>query len=81
MPYCTVTCPNKKCLASFRILWRIGGKKLSLNQVARFTCPTCGTSFERACVRLPVFTCAADPTQRTVTVDESCLVPPESTDE
>jgi len=42
MAFAVATCP--KCSARFRLVWRIGGKKLPLTTVIRLACPAAATA-------------------------------------
>lgn len=66
------TCP--KCEKRFRLLWRIGGRKLDKQQRLRLACPSCGAAFEEVCVKLSTFSTGKEsfPTTFAVTVD--CLI-------
>lgn len=71
MAFAVATCP--KCEKRFRLLWRIGKRKLDLKQKLRLTCPSCGNSFEEVCVKLPTFSAGKDSFPATFTVTEVCL--------
>jgi hypothetical protein len=53
VPFCVATCP--KCSEQFRLVWRIGKKKLAPSAVIRPTCPACAHSFEQVAVGPVVF--------------------------
>jgi len=72
--FAVATCP--KCERRFRLLWRIGKRKLDLQQNLRFTCPVCGTIFEQVCVKLPTFSTGEEEFPLTATVDEGSLLKP-----
>ncbi len=71
MAFCVSTCP--KCEKRFRLVWRIGKRKLEPSQVIRLTCPFCGTQFEQAAVKLVVFGAGAEHFPESVVVEPSCL--------
>jgi len=70
--FCVSAC--RKCQKRFRLIWRIGGRKISLSQVVRLTCPHCGNSFEQEAVKLVVFDGGAEDFPITFVVEPSCLV-------
>lgn len=70
--FCVAACP--RCEKRFRLIWRIGGRKISLSQVIRLTCPHCGNSFEQESVRLVVFDSGAEDFPATFVVEPSCLM-------
>jgi DNA-directed RNA polymerase subunit RPC12/RpoP len=72
MAFAAARCP--KCEKQFRLIWKIGGRKLDLQQRLRLTCPACGAVFEQVCVKLPAFSAGREFIPLTATVDESCLV-------
>jgi uncharacterized protein (UPF0212 family) len=72
MAFAVATCP--KCSERFRLVWRIGGKKLPLTTVIRLICPACGHIFEQVAVELVVFGAGREQFPKSVTVDKSALV-------
>lgn len=50
--FAVATCP--KCSERFRLVRRIGKKKLEPSQVIRLTCPFCGVQFQQVAVGLAV---------------------------
>ncbi len=72
MAFAVATCP--KCREQFRLVWRIGKKKLPLTTVIRLTCPACAHSFEQVAVKLVVFNAGAEQFPKSVIVDRSALV-------
>jgi hypothetical protein len=72
MAFAVATCP--KCREQFRLVWRIGGKKLPLTTIIRLTCPACAHSFEQTAVELVIFSAGAEQFPKSVTVDRSALV-------
>jgi hypothetical protein len=72
MAFAVATCP--KCREQFRLVWRIGGKKLPLTTIIRLTCPTCAHSFKQTAVELVIFSAGAEQFPKSVTVDRSALV-------
>jgi hypothetical protein len=72
MAFAVATCP--KCEKRFRLLWRIGKRKLDLQQGLKLTCPSCGAVFKEVCVKLPTFSAGKEAFPLTATVDESCLL-------
>ena len=71
MAFAVATCP--KCSERFRLVWRIGKKKLPLATIIRLTCPSCAHSFEQVAVGLVVFGAGREEFPRSVVVDESAL--------
>ena len=71
MAFAVATCP--KCSESFRLIWRIGGKKLPVSTVIRLTCPACAHSFEQVAVELTVFNAGREQFPKSVVVDKSAL--------
>ena len=71
MAFAVAKCP--KCSERFRLLWRIGGKKLPPSTVIRLTCPTCAHSFEQVAVKLVVFGVGREQFPKSVVVDRSAL--------
>ena len=71
MAFAVATCP--KCSESFRLIWRIGGKKLPLTTVIRLTCPACAHSFEQVAVGLVVFDAGRGQFARSAVVEKSEL--------
>src|SRR2546425_7149691 len=74
MAFAVATCP--KCSESFRLVWRIGKRKLPLTAVIRLACPACTHSFEQVAVELTVFDAGASNSQ-----DRSLWRSPRLTDE
>ncbi len=72
MAFCVATCP--KCSERFRLVWRIGKKKLPPSTAIRLTCPACAHSFEQTAVGLVVFNAGAEQFPKSVTVERSTLV-------
>ena len=72
MAFAVATCP--KCSERFRLLWRIGGKKLPPSTVIHLTCPACAHSFEQVAVKLVVFGTGREQFPKSVVVDRSALV-------
>ncbi len=72
MAFCVATCP--KCSERFRLVWRIGKKKLAPSAVIRLTCPACAHSFEQVAVELVVFDAGAELFPKSVVVEPSALV-------
>jgi DNA-directed RNA polymerase subunit RPC12/RpoP len=72
MPFCVATCA--KCSGRFRLVWRIGKRKLPMSAVVRLTCPTCGHRFEQVVVKLVVFSVGAEAFPKAVVVEESALL-------
>ncbi len=72
MAFAVATC--HKCSERFRLLWRIGGKKLPLTTVIRLNCPACAHSFEQVAVKLVVFGAGREQFPKSVVVDRSALV-------
>jgi phage terminase large subunit GpA-like protein len=72
MAFAVATCPH--CSGRFRLIWRIGKRKLEPSQAIRLTCPHCGGRFEQIAVRLVVFDAGGEHFPATATVDETCLV-------
>jgi len=70
--FAVATCP--KCSERFRLIWRIGNRKLPPSTVIRFTCLACAHSFEQTVVELVVFSAGAEQFPKSVTVDNSALV-------
>jgi hypothetical protein len=71
MAFAVATCP--KCSGRFRLVWRIGGKKLPPSTVIRLACPDCAHGFEQVAVELVVFSAGAELFPKSVVVDESAL--------
>ena len=72
MPFCVSTCP--KCETRFRLVWRIGKRKLEPSQVIRLACPFCGVQFEQVAVGLVVFDAGAECFPESVAVEPCCLI-------
>ena len=72
MAFAVATCP--KCAERFRLIWRIGKRKLPLSSVIRLTCPFCTYSFEQTAVDLVVFGAGAEQFPKSVVVERSALV-------
>ncbi len=72
MAFGVATCP--KCPERFRLVWRIGRKKLAPSAVIRLTCPACSHGFEQVAVELVVFDAGAEQFPKSVVVDRSRLV-------
>jgi hypothetical protein len=71
MAFCVATCP--KCSERFRLVWRIGKRKLPPTSVIRLTCPGCTHGFEQVTVGLVVFDAAREEFPTWVVVEESAL--------
>ena len=71
MAFAVATCP--KCSESFRLVWRIGKRKLPLTAVIRLACPACTHSFEQVAVELTVFDAGREQFARSVVVEKSAL--------
>lgn len=71
MSYAVATCP--KCSERFRLIWRIGKRKLSLATVIRLACPSCAHAFEQVAVRLVVFNTGREEFPKSVVMEESAL--------
>lgn len=74
MAFCVATCP--KCSGRFRLVWRIGKKKLEPSQVIRLTCPACAHSFEQVAVKLVVFEAGKEQFPKAAIVEEFALARP-----
>jgi hypothetical protein len=72
MAFAVATCP--KCSERFRLIWRIGGKKLPLTTIICLTCPACAHSFEQTVVELAVFGAGAEQFPKSVVVEPPCVV-------
>ncbi len=72
--FCVAACP--KCEKRFRLIWRIGGRKLSLSQVLWLVCPHCRNTFEQESVKLVIFESGAEEFPTTFIVEPACLVGP-----
>ena len=72
MAFAVATCPE--CSERFRLIWRIGKRKLPPSTVIRLTCPACAHSFEQTAVELVIFSAGAEQFPKSVTVDKSALV-------
>jgi len=70
--FAVATCP--KCSERFRLVWRIGKKKLAPSAVIRLTCPACAHSFEQIAMKLVIFSAGAEQFPKSVVVDRSALV-------
>jgi len=53
MVFAVAACP--KCSGHFRLIWRIGKRKMPLTTIIQLTCPACGHVFEQIGVELTVF--------------------------
>jgi hypothetical protein len=71
MPFCVATC--SQCSERFRLVWRIGKRKLEPSAVIHLTCPACARSFEQIAVGLVVFDSGAEQFPKSVVVEESTL--------
>ena len=69
--FCVADCPA--CRARFRLVWKIGKRRLRMSQVIRLTCPSCGHRFTTTPVDLVVFYTGAQAFPLTAPVDQSCL--------
>jgi uncharacterized protein (UPF0212 family) len=58
MAFAVSTCP--KCSERFRLVWRVGKRKLLLSTVIRLACPACAHSFDQTAVDLVVFGAGAE---------------------
>jgi hypothetical protein len=56
--FCVATC--LKCAKRFRLVWRIGKKRLPPSIVIRLTCPLCGKRFDQVAVDLVMFGSGAE---------------------
>src|SRR6266849_1735074 len=72
MAFCVATCP--KCGERFRLVWRIGRRKLPASTVIRLTCPACAHSFTQRGVDLVVFSAGVEQFKKSVVVERSALV-------
>jgi hypothetical protein len=72
MTFAVATCP--KCSERFRLVWRIGKKKLAPSVVIWLTCPAYGHSFEQIAVKLVVFDAGREQFPKSVVADGSALV-------
>jgi hypothetical protein len=72
MAFAVATCP--KCAEQFRLVWRIGKKKLAPSAVIRLTCPACAHSFEQVAVELIIYGAGKEQFPRSVVVEPSALV-------
>jgi len=72
MTFAVAECP--KCEKRFRLLWRIGERKLDLQQTLRLACPAGGETIEQVCVTLPTFSAGKEEISTTFIVTEGCLV-------
>ncbi len=72
MAFAVATCP--KCSERFRLVWRIGKKKLEPSQVIRLTCPACAHGFEQIAVELVIFSAGKEKFPKGAVVEESALV-------
>jgi len=58
MAFAVATCP--KCSERFRLIWRIGKRKLPWSQLIRLTCPGCENQFQQVAVELVIFGSGAE---------------------
>lgn len=72
MAFAVSTCP--KCSERFRLVWRVGKKKLPPSTVIRLACPACAHSFDQTAVELVIFSAGAEQFPKSVTVDRAALV-------
>jgi uncharacterized protein (UPF0212 family) len=72
MAFAVATCPE--CSKRFRLVWRIGERKLQPSQVIRLVCPTCGHGFKQVAVRLVVFDAGREEFPKSAVVEESALL-------
>ena len=72
MSFCVATCPKRS--ERFRLVGRIGGKKLPLSTVIRLTCPACAHGFEQVAVKLVIYEAGKEHFPRSVVVENSALV-------
>jgi C4-type Zn-finger protein len=70
--FCVADCPD--CRARFRLVWRIGKRRLKLTQRIRLNCPTCGGQFTATPIDLVVFYTGAYHFPSESVVDDSSLV-------
>ncbi len=70
--FAVATCP--KCAERFRLVWRIGRRRLQPSARIRLTCPACVHSFTQVAVGLVVFSAGAEQFPKSVIVDRSALV-------
>ena len=70
--FCVADCPD--CRARFRLVWRIGKRKLKLTQVIHLSCPKCGIPFKTTPVQLVIFYAGAESFPLASIVDSTCLV-------
>ncbi len=71
MAFAVATCA--KYSERFRLIWRIGKKKLTLSAVIRLTYPACAHSFEQTAVGLVVFHAGTGEFPRSVIAESSAL--------
>jgi len=70
--FCVADCPA--CRTRFRLVWKVGSRKIKLAQALRLSCPGCGIRFETKAVELVVFNAGAEHFPVSSPVDTSCLV-------
>jgi len=70
--FCVATCP--KCGRRFRLVWRIGKRRLPWSQLIRLTCPCCRTQFDQVAVELVVFGTGVEEFPEFFVVEPSRLV-------
>jgi hypothetical protein len=62
-----------KCSERFRLIWRIGKRKLQPSQTIRLTCLQCGHQFDQIAVRLVVFDAGSEQFPKSAVIDKSAL--------
>jgi len=70
--FCVADCPH--CRKRFRLVWKVGKRKLRPAQVIRLKCPDCTCQFKTTAVQLVVFNAGAECFPLASTVDSSCLM-------
>jgi hypothetical protein len=72
MSFCVATCLN--CSERFRLIWRIGKRKLQPSAVIHLTCPACAHSFEQVAVGLVIFSAGKEKFPKAAVVEKSARV-------
>ncbi|PYU19290.1 MAG: hypothetical protein DMG32_24770 [Acidobacteria bacterium] len=72
MAFAVATCPN--CSREFRLVWRIGKRRIKPSQRLRLVCPLCGNAFEITAVDLAVFDAGKEQFPVTYTVEPKSLI-------
>ena len=70
--FAVADCPA--CHAHFRLVWKLGGRKIAVSQRLRLSCPACGHRFETKAVELVVFGGGREAFPASAVVDLACLV-------